>query len=88
MLIAAVLFCIKSRSASDDLKDRLSWLLFVCQTFVSEGYCYLLEFMRVGYYPSTNGISNNNVKARFPDVRRRLIDDIPHNEAHEITEFS
>ena len=56
-------------------------MIYLSRTFVSEGYCYLLDFMYVRYYPSTNRISNSS------DIRWRFIVDISHNEAREMACF-
>ena len=48
----------------------------------------MLDFMRIGYYPSQNRINRNIDGARFPDVQRRSIDEIGQSEAREMTGFS
>ena len=92
MLMGAVLYLVKIRGASESLRNRCSKLfpvvMHLSQAFLSEGYWLLLDFMRVGYYPSTNRITNNRDGCRLPELQRHRVNRLSQNEARTMTGFS
>ena len=92
MLMGAVLFVVKTRGVSESLRNRCSKLfpvvMYLSQALVSEGYCLLLDFMRVGYYPSTNRVTNSREGCRFPELQRSRVNRLSQNEARTMTGFS
>ena len=92
LIWGSVLSHLKVFGESDYIRGRCSDLLpiilHLSQACVSEGYCCMLDFMRIGYYPSRNRINRSIDGARFPDVQRRRLDEIGNNEAREMTGFS
>ena len=58
--------------ASDNIKhccsNLLPIVLHISQACVSEGYCGMLDFMRIGCYPSQNRITRSVDGPQFPAV--------------------
>ena len=58
---------------------RISWY---------EDYYYLLDFLRIAYYPVTNRFTGGNSGAKFPTTSRQKIMDMGHNKGIQLTGFS
>ena len=74
------------------IRERFSTLLLIIlglsQVFLSEGYCFLMDYFQVACYPSSNRISRNAQGARSPEVNRSIIKELGKNEAREMTGFT
>lgn len=93
--MAAVLSHLKMHGRTKDIRDRSSSLLFtvlsIPQVFLSQGYFHLIDYFQVGYYPSSkssNRISLNAQRSRFPIIQRITIDEFGENKAREMTDFT
>ena len=74
------------------IRERFSTLLLIIlglsQVFLSEGYCFLMDYFQVACYPSSNRISRNAQEAQFLKVNRSTIKELGENEAREMTDFT
>ena len=92
LIWGSILTHLKRNGSSRRIKLRCSVLLpiviGIAQASISEGYCCLLDLIRIGFYPSHNRITRSEHGPRYPSVQRRTLDEIGHNEAREMTGFS
>ena len=83
---AFILTHLKVNDTSEEIKLRCSNLLpiiiHISQACISEGFCCLLDMIRIGFYPSHNRIT------RSKHVQRNSVEENGQNEAHEMTGFS
>ena len=61
LTMAGIWVHLKVHGRTVDIRERANTLfpvvIAMSQVFVSEGYCYLMDYFQVAYYPSTNRIS-------------------------------
>ena len=63
-------------------------VLQMAQLFLSEGYCFFLEYLQIAYYPSSNRINRSSLGNRFPPKQRESLSDLGENECRSMTGLS
>ena len=92
LTMATILFRLKVHGRTEDIRHRAEAIFPVViglsHVFVSEGYCYLMDYCQIAYYPSSNRISRQGDGSRYPPISRTTIEELGENEYREITGFS
>ena len=57
----------------------------MAQLFLSEGYCFFMEYLQIAYYPSSNRINSSTLGNRFPSKQRETISALGENEYRSMT---
>ena len=70
------------------LQSLLTLMIKLIEILWSEGYCYLLDFVSISYYPVTNRFTRNDQGPRFREKKRMTISEIGVNEAYDMTGLS
>ena len=73
---------------SNHLQKIIDIILSMTELLWSEGYCYLLDYSNIAYYPSSNRFSRESHGRRFPELRYQTIDGLGNNMCREMTGLS
>lgn len=86
--IRSILLSTVDESTKERLEKTFKMIIQMTEIFWSEGYCYLLDFVSIAYYPVTNRFTNAHNGPRFPEESRQTIDTLGNSEAKSLTGLS
>ena len=86
--IRLILLSTVDESTKERLEKTFKMIIQMTEIFWSEGYCYLLDFVSIAYYPVTNRFTSAHNGPRFPEESRQTIDTLGNSEAKSLTGLS
>ena len=73
---------------AERLENVVKLIIKMLELFWSKGYCYILDYLQVAYYPIMNQITRRARGLQFPNLTRQTIDCLGNSEARELTGLS